>query len=70
MSLPAPGSPDALILPFVQRMLGACFVGQLKFHFPRLVSKPDLITGPFSPVFCALQRMKLAKWIKAHCRHM
>ena len=67
---PAPGPPDALILPFAQRMLSSCFVGRLKFHFPLLVAGPDLITGPFSPVFCALQRIKLAKWIKAHCRHM
>lgn len=69
-SLPAPGPPDALILPFCAKdaLLMLCRAAQIPL--PLLVSEPDLITGPFSLVFCALQRIKLAKWIKVITENM
>lgn len=65
---PSPRLPDSTFCTKGASWYMLC--GATSFHVSLPISEPDLITGPFPPRLRGLQRIKLAKWIKACCRHM
>ena len=75
-SLPAPGTPEADLVPQVQRMLDHWENGQIKLHVIRALLQqrralPDLFAaGPYLPLATSGQRAaNLVGWSRRHGRH-